>query len=281
MPSVPDLTSLVVQLSDPHIVEKGSLCVGRVDTAAFLLDAVRCIATLRPVPDLVLCTGDMVNDGRREQYEHLRELLGDLVTQMPFRFLPGNHDDRSELRAAFPDHFDPAQGTHLDQVIDVGGLRVVVLDSLVPGEAGGDLRPAQIRWLHHALSEAPDHPTIVALHHPPFRTGIAHMDAMGLADEATAELARIMSAHPQVERVVSGHLHRSITRRFAGTVAMIAPSVAHAVALDLLPGSPPAWTYEPPGLLLHHWTRSDGLVSHVLPLGDFPTRPFAPPPAGS
>lgn len=277
---MPDPTRLVVQLSDPHIVEKGSLCVGRVDTAAFLVDAVRSIATLRPTPDLVLCTGDLVNDGRREQYQHLRELLGDLMTEMPLRFLPGNHDDRDELRAAFPAHLDLAQGTHLDQVIDLGGLRVVALDSLVPGDAGGDLRPAQIRWLHDALSEAPDRPTIVALHHPPFPTGIGHMDAMGLAGEATAELARIIGAHPQVERVVSGHLHRSITRRFAGTVAMIAPSVAHAVALDLVPGSPAAWTYEPPGLLLHHWTRSDGVVSHLLPVGDFPTHPFAQPPAG-
>lgn len=95
------------------------------------------------------------------------------------------------------------------------------------------------------LEAAPDTPTVVAMHHPPFTTGIRHMDDMGLREGAD-ELEALIRQHPQVERILCGHLHRPITRRFGGTVAMTAPSPAHQITLDLTPDDTPSFIFEPP-----------------------------------
>jgi 3',5'-cyclic AMP phosphodiesterase CpdA len=265
---------LIAQLSDPHIVAPGELCVGAVDTAHHLREAVRTVAALDPAPDLVLCTGDLVNDGQVEQYEHLRRLLAPLA--MPVRLLCGNHDDRRALRQVFVDHGYLGTDGPCDYATDeVAPLRIVALDTLVPGLPSGRLSDAQLHWLYARLAEAPDRPTIIALHHPPFTTGIGHMDAMGLDPSAGDRLAELVRRHPHVERIVAGHLHRSITRRFAGSLAMTVPSCAHAVALDLEPGvRAGTWSREPPAVALHLWTAERGLVSHLRAIGDYPARRF-------
>jgi 3',5'-cyclic AMP phosphodiesterase CpdA len=100
------------------------------------------------------------------------------------------------------------------------------------------------------------------LHHPPFACGIEHMDTIRLLDGAE-ELGRILSGHRQVQRLVAGHVHRPVLFTFAGTPCQIAPSVAHQVALDLMPGGPATFNLEPPAILLHRWDGSHGLVTHM------------------
>ena len=107
------------------------------------------------------------------------------------------------------------------------------------------------------------------MRHPPFMTGIAYMDKYGFDNPGA--LAEIIARHPQVERILCGHLHRSIDRRFAGTVAGTAPSTAHQVALNLLPDAPLGFAFEPPGYQLHLWRDGIGLVSHTAVLGDWPS----------
>jgi 3',5'-cyclic AMP phosphodiesterase CpdA len=257
---------LVVQISDFHIVEIGRLLVDAVDTAAFLRAAVDHLNALEPAPDVVLATGDLANDGRGAQYEHLRQLLAPL--RAPLRLVPGNHDERAALRAVFPDHEELGTDGYVQYVVD-GPARVVVLDSSRFPEPGGRLDAGQLEWLDGALGRAPTTPTIVAVHHPPFATGIGHMDAMGLHPADADALAAIIARHPQVERIQCGHLHRSITTRWHGTIAATAPGVAHAVALDLV-GGPGAWNREPPACTLHWWTPATGLVSHVQAIGAYP-----------
>ncbi|HKA03440.1 MAG TPA: phosphodiesterase, partial [Acidimicrobiales bacterium] len=210
------MSYLVVQISDFHIVEAGQLLVGQVDTAAYLRAAVDHLNTLTPAPDVVVATGDLVNDGAEAQYEHLRQLLAPL--RSPVRLVPGNHDERGAMRAAFPDHDELGRDGYVQYTID-GPVRVVVLDSSRFPEPGGRVDADQLAWLDATLAEAPTNPTIVVLHHPPFRTGIDHMDAMGLDPGAADRLAGVIARHPQVERIQSGHLHRSITTRWRGTVA--------------------------------------------------------------
>ena len=254
---------LLVQLSDPHIVEPGELLLGGIDTAKFLREAIEHVNRLDPQPDLVLVTGDLVNEGRPEEYAHLRDLLGEL--HAPFHLMPGNHDLTATLRAAFPDHVHGEVG-RADGVID-GPLRVVTLDSSRYPEPGGSLDPEQLEWLDRTLGEAPDQPTVVAVHHPPFATGIAHIDTMALDARSAAGLAAVIAGHPQVERVLCGHLHRHIVRRFAGTIALTAPSTAHAVQLDLQNGRA-AWNHEPPAILLHLFTPAGGVVTHLEVIGE-------------
>ena len=144
---------------------------------------------------------------------------------------------------------------------DLGPLRLLGLDSFVPGKPAGRLGPDQLRLARRPASPAPDRPTLVALHHPPFRTGIDHMDAMRLEDGPA--LAEVIGRHPQVARVLCGHVHRTVQCRFAGTLrADRAGRIAHAVQLTLA-GEPARWVLEPPAVLLHEWRDGRGLVSHL------------------
>ncbi len=134
--------------------------------------------------------------------------------------------------------------------------------------AHGELDAASIAWLDGVLAEAPALPTIVAMHHPPFATFIGHMDDIGLR-RGGGELASVLRRHPQVERVICGHLHRVIQTRFGGTVAMTAPSTAHAVSFDLAADAVSTFTMEPPGFLVHAWSAEGSVVSHVCSIGAF------------
>jgi len=256
---------LLAQLSDPHVRAPGNPFAGRLDTGAYLDRAVDRLLSLRPSPDLVLVTGDLVDDGAPAAYARCRQALDRLP--WPTFLVPGNHDDRTSLRAAFPRHeyFAPPPAP-LHWVRDEFPLRLIGLDTSIPGAVGGRLGPG-LEWLGARLAEAPARPTLVAMHHPPFSTGIGFMDRIALED--AAEFETIIRRHPQVQAVVCGHVHRHVATRLGQSVGLIAPATAHQIALALEPGAPELWTLEPPGFLLHRW---DGgrLVSHAVPVDDFP-----------
>jgi 3',5'-cyclic AMP phosphodiesterase CpdA len=251
---------LIAQLSDPHLAPDNVRLFGRLDTAGYLERAVAHLNAL--APDVVLITGDLTNDGDAPVYAALAAMLARL--RAPFFVLPGNHDDRELTRARFSSHL-PADGP-LCYAIDRFPVRLIALDTLVAGEPWGRLGQDQLAWLDARLGAAPDRPTLVALHHPPFRTGIGHLDWSMLQDADA--LAAVIGRHPQVERVLCGHVHRSIQRRFAGTLAQSAPSCAHQTEL-VLGAAPATWICEPPAVLLHWWDPAAGLVSHVSMIGDY------------
>lgn len=257
---------LIAQISDTHIGTPGSRNDRYFRTAEHLERAVAHLNGLTPRPDVVLGTGDLVEQGLPGEYERLRELLEPLA--MPAYLIPGNHDDRGNLPRAFDRHrYLPRDGGFIQYVVEDWPVRLVALDTLIPGESGGRLCATRLAWLDARLAEAPAPPTIVLMHHPPFVTGMRKMDEMGL--DGTDALAAVIRRHPQVEAIVCGHLHRSIVRRFAGTVACTAPATAHQLALDL--GEMPrlATVMEPPACLLHLWLGpAEGLVTHVSLIGD-------------
>jgi 3',5'-cyclic AMP phosphodiesterase CpdA len=253
---------ILAQLSDPHVCPPGRRLFGRADPSAALADAVRQLNGLATPPDLVVVTGDLTDHGTPEEYAEFRRVMTRLAS--PYAVLPGNHDRRDALRDAFPDL--PATGP-LHYSIEPFPVRLICLDSLIEGSGRGRLGAAQLAWLDRGLTAAPERPTVVALHHPPFSTGIDHVDAVGL-DDAEA-LGAVVARHGQVERVIAGHVHRAIQRRWSGTIASTAPSTTHAVDLDLRPGAAAAYIYETPGLQLLHWRDGAGLVGHILPLGRF------------
>jgi 3',5'-cyclic-AMP phosphodiesterase len=256
---------MIAQISDPHVVSPGGLLYGRVDTAAMLARAVVELNRLAPPPEIVVITGDLVDKGEPAEYDHLRHLLMPLA--MPVFVIPGNHDAREPLRAAFVgDGYLPRDG-FLQYAIDDYPVRLVALDTLVPGEGGGELCAERLAWLDRTLAAAPGRPTAVLMHHPPFSTGIARMDRAGL--RGIDAFAAIIGRHNQVERILCGHLHRAIDRRFAGTVAGTAPSTAHQIRLDIHSGAPLRFILEPPGYQLHLW-RDGGLVSHTAVFGEWP-----------
>lgn len=258
---------LICQISDTHIKADGKFAYRVVDTAGALARCVAQIMRLGQRPDLVLFTGDIVDFGRADEYALVRELLSPL--SMPVYLIPGNHDSREQMRASFPEHAYLRQSSEFIQyTIEQYPLRIIALDTVIPMKSGGALCRERLEWLEEKLREARDRPTIVMMHHPPFATGLAYMDGIGLTSGADG-LGAIIERYPRVERIVCGHIHRSIVTRFHGTVASTCPSPAHQAALDLDPNAPPMFMLEPPGFQLHLWTERMGLVSHTATIGDF------------
>jgi len=255
---------LLCQISDLHVMAERALAYGVVDTAACLERCVRRIVALDPLPDAVIATGDLVDTPDARSYGTLREILARLP--LPVYVLPGNHDERRALCAAFPDHrYLPREGEFVHYAIDEYPVRLVALDTVIPGQPEGTLCARRLQWLERCLSES-GAPTVIALHHPPFFTGIGHMDRMGL--DSSAGLADIVRRFPQVQRLICGHLHRPIQTLFAGTMASVCPSTAHQVLLDLNPGSAARFVMEPPAFQLHLWTGQT-LVTHTAYTGDY------------
>jgi 3',5'-cyclic AMP phosphodiesterase CpdA len=257
---------LLAQVTDLHIKAEGKLSYRVVDTAVALARCVQHMLSLPQRPDAVMLTGDLTDFGRPEEYAQLARLLAPLP--MPFYLMPGNHDDREGMRQAFPAHdYLRQRGETIDYVIDDWPVRLVALDTVIPMKSGGTLLGHQIEWLAGQLAAQPSRPTVVALHHPPFSTGIGHMDDIGL--ENAAALEAVILANPQVERVICGHLHRPIAARFGGTIASTCPSPAHQVALDLDDRAASRFMMEPPAFQLHLWREGLGVVSHTACIGRF------------
>jgi 3',5'-cyclic AMP phosphodiesterase CpdA len=257
---------LLGQISDLHIKVPGKLSYRVVDCAAMLERCVQEVLRLPQRPDAMVITGDLVDFGRPEEYAHLRKLLSPLP--MPYYLLPGNHDERAALRASFPDHAYLRQWEpYVQYAIDEWPVRIVAIDTVIPGQGGGRVDDERLGWLDRVLARQPKKPTVVVMHHPPFPTLIGHMDKIGL--EGADALAAVIARHAQVERLLCGHLHRPIQSRFAGTIASTSPSPAHQVALDLAPDAPSRFKMEPPGFQLHAWREGTGIVSHTAYIGDF------------
>ena len=256
---------LLAQVTDMHIKAGGKLSYRVVDTEAMLARCVEHLARLPQVPDAVLFTGDLTDFGKREEYENLARLLEPLP--MPYFLMAGNHDDAATMRAAFPSHRYMRQCEKLDYAIDDFPVRIVALDTSVPHKSPGYLATGQLQWLEETLQAAPYKPTLVALHHPPFRTGIGHMDKQPLTNPE--DLEPVIRRHPQVERVLCGHLHRPIVARFGGTIASTCPGPAHQVALDLADDAASRFVMEPPGFQLHLWRKGQGVVTHTAAIGQF------------
>lgn len=256
---------LIAQISDFHVVPSDTESGKLMRTEGFLRAAVAHIESIDPRVDVVLATGDLVDTGSKAEYQLLAELLEPLSA--PVYIIPGNHDDRDVMRDVLRDaghSYWPARG-FAQFAVDLGELRLVALDTVVPGQPGGLLCAERLAWLEATLGES-DTPTIVMQHHPPFATGMAQMDGMGL--QGAAEEEAIIGKFAHVERVLCGHLHRAITRRFGGTIASTAPSTAHAVELDLKEAGRLAVVAEPPACAIHLW-RDGSLVSHLSYIGDY------------
>jgi 3',5'-cyclic AMP phosphodiesterase CpdA len=244
---------LVVQLSDPHLGADW----GGGDSVAMLAAAVESVRALDPAPDVVLLSGDIADHAADGEYEQVRELLGGI--EAPLYAVAGNHDDRRTLRR----HFDvPGSDSEpVQYAVELGPLRLVVLDSIKPGEDDGELGADRLAWLEATLAAAPDVPTLVALHHPPFTIGFPAFDELGLPLADRRALARVVEANPQVQRIVAGHVHRAIAGALAGRPVLTAPSTyvqaEPCFAVDEL-----RWSLDPAGFLVH--ALVDGaLVSHV------------------
>ncbi len=258
---------LVAQISDLHIKPPGELAYGRVDTAAALTRCIEELNRFTPRPNFVVISGDLVDKPSPQAYDHLVKLLATLA--IPFAAIPGNHDDRAMLRAILPDRGYAHAVGPLNAAHAIHDLDLALIDSTVPGEDYGTLDGQTLAWLDTTLAASKSRPALLFLHHPPFATGIAHMDRQNLHN--AGDLAAILGKHKRASLLAAGHVHRPVLTTFAGVAATICPAPNHAVALDL-GGLPPGFRIEPPAFHLHTWSPGDGfgvVVTHWVPIGHF------------
>lgn len=255
---------IIAQISDPHLSIPPDHAESDDEAAAALQRAVTHLNQLPAPPDLVIVTGDCADHGSASEYERVRELLGGL--NAPAYVIPGNHDDRERMLDAFgPQGEQPLDG-FVQYVVEGGPVRLIALDTLVPGRDEGQLCAARLGWLEERLSEQPEQPTLVFLHHPPFRTGLPVFDDIGLMDAEA--FGAVITRHPQVEAIVAGHIHSAVARRFHGTIAQTCGPTWRQLLPHLRRQDGLAAVTAPPACLLHVWREGVGLLTYTSPIGE-------------
>ena len=256
---------LIAQISDSHIAPIGQKTCGVAQMDTNLRQCVQSINSLRPMPDLVLLSGDVTNAFSREEAEHAAEILSHLIS--PLFVVPGNHDDPVILSEVFGDTICPLNKEGFaDYVIEGYPLRVIALDTLNAGKAGGKVSSSQLDWLHAKLGEAASQPTLIFAHHPPQKLGVPETDEDGFF--AAEALGRLIARYPNVERFLCGHVHLHTNTRWCGTVVTTAPSIGMQLTLDLGDTKPSNFFLSDPAYLLHHWTLDQVLVTHHIQVSD-------------
>lgn len=250
---------LIAQLSDLHF-SLTPLFGGRVDTAHMARRAIDAVLRLEPSPDAVIITGDLTEHGLPEEYAALERELARLP--MPLYAVPGNHDRRDAFRQVWSRRQSLPEAGPLHVAADLGGVRLIGLDTLVEDQPHGRLDPEGLGFLAQALDAGTGDCALLFMHHPPLDCGIAKMDSIRL-QQGAAELERMLLDHPEVERVLCGHVHRNIQARFANTICNIAPSVAHQIVPDFNRTDVIRALLDPPAFLLHRVERGHA-ISHLI-----------------
>ncbi|MBF0092918.1 MAG: phosphodiesterase [Alphaproteobacteria bacterium] len=253
---------LIAQVSDFHVITPGAdgIRPGDTDTFAALDRCVDALAALTPRPDVVLACGDLVHCGGADDYRKLSAILARL--DVPIFVAPGNNDHRANLWAVFGKSACPsASDAFLHYAVETFPVRLIAVDTLDPGRTGGRLCEERLSWLDAVLNDQPNRPTLLFMHHVPFVTGMTAFDSDALI--GADGLEHVVRAHPNVERILCGHMHRPAHAPFAGTTVTVTPSVSFGLALDLTPGSTIRPVRDPVAFQLHQWRPGAGWVSYL------------------
>lgn len=250
----------IAQITDFHVGRKIAFPSGEVDLFDQLVKTVSTINSLDPLPNLVMVTGDLVNHGMLEDYRRVKGELDRL--KVPYYIVIGNHDQRKSLVEVFNDHpYLKGEGGFIQYTLEDKPLRIVALDTLEPGTHHGLLCPVRLAWLDRVLSEQPNRPTVIFMHHPPFETGMPYPDSLGM--HGKKELGEIIRRHSQVEAVAGGHTHREASLRWMGTTAYTTPSSSFSYKLEFHDVDDLDPLLEPTAFRLFRWDPAVGLVSHL------------------
>lgn len=262
----------IIHVSDPHFLAGGAALGGRYDVEATFARTTDAIRAVDPAPAAIVVTGDLADLGEPDAYRRLRNALEPVAHELgaPIVWVAGNHDERPALRAGLLDGAptdEPVTG-----VWDLDGLRLIALDTSVPGWHHGDLDEEQLAWLRDLLdSPAPDG-TLLAMHHPPLPSHLPLFDILELRNQdALADAIR----GSDVRAILAGHLHYSSMGTFAG----IPVSVASATCYTMNVARPAA---EVNGMdaaqafnLVH--VRPDTITHTIVPVTDAPTGDYFSP----
>ncbi len=216
---MPDTHFSFLHISDLHILAEEDRRQHGADTGAILRQAVPMMNALRP--DFIVASGDLVSDESEDSYRRLHSLLKSV--EAPIHFMMGNHDERAAFRRVFsPD--EPPSADPVCEAFERGGVRFLLLDSVLPGKVEGWLSPDHLEWLDHQLAAHPDRPTWVFLHHQPLPIYIRWLDALGLRNRE--DFLSVLARHPQVQVVSYGHVHQVRRWRYRSVLFLSVPALA-------------------------------------------------------
>ena len=261
----PAASRVIAHVSDTHLLQGGARLGGVADTVRALDQAVEQLSRLGDRLDAIVVTGDVTDLGQPDAYRLVRSALDPLATSTgaALIWVIGNHDERPVFRRELLGEAPSEAPTH--RAVMIGGLRVVVLDTSVPGYHHGALDAASLEWLDHVLAEPAPEGTVLAMHHAPIPTPLALMDVLELRGQD--ELADVIRGRG-VRHILGGHLHYATNGMFAGIPVSVAGAIAYTMDLSAPPRDLVGVDGGRSFTLVHLF--DDAVVTSVVPLGPFP-----------
>jgi Icc protein len=257
---------VIAHVSDTHLLDGGARLGGVADTVGSLERTAAQLIRLGDRLDAIVVTGDVTDLGETDAYRRVREVLEPLATASGAElfWVMGNHDERAAFRTELLD--EPPNDEPVHGVADVGGLRIVALDTSVPGYHHGALDATSLAWLERVLAEPAAAGTILAMHHAPIATPLSLMDVLEL--QGQDELAEVLRG-TDVRLILGGHLHYATNGMFAGIPVSVAGATAYTMDLSARPGELLGIDGGRSFTLVHVF--DDSVVTSVVPVGPFPT----------
>ncbi|PPF84525.1 phosphodiesterase [Subtercola sp. Z020] len=273
MPARSEPTHVIAHLSDTHFLADRAKLYGTVDTDSTLARALAQLERSRIDIDALVFTGDITDLGQQDAYARVRALVEPVAERLGAElvWVMGNHDVRGRMRSELLDEpvgdlsGGPGEDAPIDRVFDLNGLRLIALDTSVPGFHHGELTAEQLEWLGGHLAEPAPHGTIVALHHPPIPTTLPLMPILELQEQHL--LADVIRG-TDVRGILGGHLHYTTTSLFAGVPISVAAATCYTLDLSAGPGRLDGVNGGQSINLVQVYP--DQVVHSVVPVGDYP-----------
>ncbi|MFI8594573.1 phosphodiesterase [Microbacterium sp. NPDC078428] len=256
----------LVHLSDTHLRADGDRLYGTIDAGDRLARALAQLEASDARPDALIFTGDLADYGQAAAYDDLRAIVEPVAARLeaPVIWAMGNHDDRATFRARLSD--DGAAATApVDTVHEIDGLRVIVLDTTVPGHHHGELRDEQLEWLALELVVPAPHGTVLVMHHPPVPCVLDLAVTVEL--RAQPRLAHVLRGS-DVRTILAGHLHYSTSASFAGIPVSVASATCYTQDLGVPAGGTRPWDAAQSFNLVHVYDET--IVHSVVPVAESP-----------
>ncbi|GAA1516444.1 3',5'-cyclic AMP phosphodiesterase CpdA [Agromyces terreus] len=256
----------LLHISDTHLLAGGGRLYDRVASEQHLRSLFEEFEASGGRPEAIVFTGDLADKGEPDAYDRIRRIVDPVAERLGTRviWVMGNHDDRDAFRRGL---LDDARGGYrpVDRVDDVNGLRVITLDTTVPGQHHGEVAPEQLDWLAEELSIPAPHGTILAMHHPPVPSVLDLAVSVELRDQAS--LAEVVEGS-DIRSIIAGHLHYSSTATFAGIPVSVASASCYTQDLNVPVGGTRGRDGARAFNLVHVYPTT--VLHSVVPLGTTP-----------
>ncbi len=254
----------LLHLSDTHLLAGGNRLYGAVDSTRHLANLFAELEASGGRPEAIIFTGDLADRGEPEAYDELRRIVEPAAERLGARvvWVMGNHDDRAAFRSRLLGE-RPATSP-IDAVYNINGLRVITLDSSVPGHHHGEISPEQLDWLGQELAMPSPDGTILAMHHPPVPSVLDLAVSVELRDQSA--LAKVLRG-TDVRSIIAGHLHYSSTATFAGIPVSVASATCYTQDLNVQVGGTRGRDGARAFNLVHVYPET--VLHSVVPLGSY------------